>query len=194
MNRRALAATLAAAAVLTAAGCSSGAAKKTGDPTEDVRATAKRYQDAANKGDWPTACPLMSARLRGGDVQHCLDDHAANPASVEHASPSPTASPSPVATYADGSTVPPPATAKATGPDYADTSPVTLGDVIQVPAAGAHPAGYGVLATWSVTWPGKTPETDRRALRLVAEEGGWRVDQHEDNIKGAGELRTVLGG
>ncbi|MFD4535580.1 hypothetical protein ACFWNL_35910 [Kitasatospora sp. NPDC058397] len=193
---RTAAAVLGTAALLALAGCSSDGKKdKPADPSAAVLKTARTYQEAAASGAWPTACPLMSTALRGGSVEYCLDEHAANPSTVEHWSPEPTESPSPTVappTYADGSTPAPPATATPTGPDYGDIGPITLGDVISVPASGRHPAGYGVLATFTVTWPGKEPTTDRRALRLVSEDGAWRIDQHEDAITSADQLRAVL--
>ncbi|MEU8516347.1 hypothetical protein AB0C76_32910 [Kitasatospora sp. NPDC048722] len=188
----------AAAAVLTVAGCGSDGAKtkKADDPSAAVLKAAREYQEAANKGDWPKACTLMTARLRGGSVADCENDHAANPVTVEHWSPSPTASPTPTLpppVYADGSTPPPIATATPTGPDFADTGKVDLSNVTAVPAAGNHPAGWAVYATWSVTWPDKPVDTDRRALRLVQEDGAWKVDQHEDAINSPAELTAILG-
>jgi hypothetical protein len=56
---------------------------------------------------------------------------------------------------------------------------VVQGDPVKVPASEDHPAGYGVLVTYTVTWPDST-STARRALRLVAEGDAWRVDQRED--------------
>ncbi|MFH9355159.1 hypothetical protein [Kitasatospora sp. NPDC017646] len=193
---RAAVLTAAAAALLAAAGCGSdGKPAKTDDPAAAVLKAAREYQEAANSGDWTKACPLMSARLRGGTVADCMSAHEANPASIDHWTPTPTASETPTlppATYADGSTPPPPATATPTGPDYADTGKVAVSDATAIPAAGNHPAGWAVYATWSVTWPDKPAETDRRALRLVQDDGGWRVDQHEDAITSPAELTAIL--
>ncbi|MET9183259.1 hypothetical protein ABZX88_34370 [Kitasatospora aureofaciens] len=193
----AIAAAVAGAAVLMAAGCGSdGGKSKTDGTSAAVLKAAREYQEAANRGDWPKACTLMTSRLRGGTVADCEDSHAANPAAVEHWSPTPTAPETPTlppATYADGSTVPPPAIATPTGPDFADTGKVDLSNVTAIPAAGNHPAGWAVYATWSVIWPGKPVDTDRRALRLVQEDGGWKVDQQEDAITSPAELTAILG-
>ena len=50
---------------------------------------------------------------------------------------------------------------------------------VEIPAVGKHPAGYGVLVTYTYTWPGKSPENSRLALRLISEGGTWVVDQRE---------------
>ncbi|MFF2548372.1 hypothetical protein ACFVUY_38245 [Kitasatospora sp. NPDC058063] len=187
----------AAAAVLVVAGCGSdGGTTTADDPSAAVLKAAREYQEAANHGDWPKACPLMTSRLRGGTPADCETSHAGNLANVDHWSPTPTTPQTPTlppATYADGSTPRPIATTTPTGPDYADTGKVDAGHLTAVPAAGSHPAGWAVYATWSVTWPDKPSDTDRRALRLVQEDGRWLVDQHEDAITSPAELTAILG-
>ncbi|MFI5867760.1 hypothetical protein [Streptomyces sp. NPDC051546] len=205
-----------AAAVIVAgllvSGCSSNSggkdrgapapsASKT-DPAAAVIEAARSYQEAANKPDWHAACIVSSARLRGGSVEECT---AANAPSAPSASPSPEVSSSPSPTtepprYADGSTPQPRASRTTGGPDRADTGPViaSAADLVEVPAAGVHPAGWGVLVTYSVTWPGKPSTTARKALRVIAEGQDWRVDQHEDVQPGdeghGSPVRAALGG
>ncbi|MGO4420523.1 hypothetical protein AB4Z54_17800 [Streptomyces sp. MCAF7] len=178
------------AAGLLLAGCASSddQDKKESKPTEPKAAVlkaARTYQEAANRLDWRTACTFSSRRLRDGTVAECADRNV-GPASPtpsqtttasESASPSPSVSPP---TYADGSTPDPLPSRTSTGPDRATLGPVTAGGIVKVPAVGDHPAGYGVLITYTVHWPGKPAATTRRALRLVSDGGAWRVDQHED--------------
>ena len=188
------AAVLLAASLLTVAGCSSNAKEKPADPTAAVLKAAQDYQNAANRRDWQTACALTSARLRGGTVAQCVATNTTPPDPTSSPSSSPTPAISPPV-YADGSTPAPIATsAQPSGPEFASDSPVTAGDVLAIAATGQHPAGYGVFLSFTVTWPGKPADTDRRALRLVPEGGGWVVDQHEDDIQGADQLRAALGG
>jgi hypothetical protein len=205
MIRKATTAALVAAGILAVAGCSSsndGGNTKGGGPqkapTDAVLKVARDYQEAANRLDWRTACKLSSASLRGGSVEKCVDrntpdDTAATP--EESTSPSPSFSPP---TYADGSTPEPIQSSTPSGPDRADMGRVTASDVVEVPAAEDHPAGYGVLVSFTVKWPGKAAETDRRALRLVKAGGAWVVDQHEDIQEGdmghGSPVRTALSG
>ncbi|MET8702019.1 hypothetical protein ABZW10_24565 [Kitasatospora sp. NPDC004723] len=168
-----------AAALLAAAGCASTGTEKNLAPIPmpapiptatqaALAAVAQNYQDAANHGDWQTACTLSSALLRGGTVADCV---------TTRTTPPPTATPVKPPTYADGST---------------PAGPVTAGanDIIRVPAGpGTHPAGYGAF----VTFPRSTPEDfDHRALRLVEEDGAWVVDQSEEFVTEAAEVRRVL--
>lgn len=201
-------AVLAAAGVLAAAaaGCSppGGDGPKNSGPHTGATSSAlavvkvaRVYQEAANRLDWRTACGLSSPGLRGGTVEKCVASNIGVPSST----PTPeqtTATPSFTAgTYADGSTPAPQSSATTSGPDRATTGPVTVSDVVSVPAVEDHPAGYGVLVTFTVTWPGEVTTT-RRALRLVAEGGAWVVDQHEDVQEGdtghGSPVRTALTG
>ncbi|MFD9819068.1 hypothetical protein [Streptomyces violascens] len=189
--RTATAAAGLAAALLLASGCSShdGDRQDHGAPapsasTPDARAaviqTARSYQEAVKRQDWRAACGLSTARLRGGSVDDCTRSNTPSSPSPETPnSPTPQADPP---RYADGSTPKPRATRTTGGPERADTGPVNASpaDLVQAPATGDHPAGWGVLVTYTVTWPGKPTTTERNALRLVDEGGTWRVDQHED--------------
>ncbi|GGU49979.1 hypothetical protein [Streptomyces violascens] len=180
-----------AATLLLASGCSSHDSDRQdhGAPapsasTPDTRAaviqTARSYQEAALRQDWRAACGLSTARLRGGSVEDCIKaSTASTPSPGTSSTPTPEADPP---RYADGSTPKPRATHTTGGPDRADTGPVTASaaDLVKAPAAGDHPAGWGALVTYTVTWPGKPPTTSRNALRLVDEGGTWRVDQYED--------------
>jgi hypothetical protein len=204
---RKTAAALVAAGILAAAGCSSssddegtkGSESSSGQPAPQDDAllkVAKRYQEAANSADWRTACDLSSSRLRDGTVEECTDRNTPDtPAAEESSSSSPSFEPP---TYADGSTPEPIASSTPTGPERADTGPVAVSDVVEVSAVGTHPAGYGVLATYTVKWPGKDAFTTRHALRLVREGGAWLVDQHEevqDGDMGHGSpVRAALSG
>lgn len=207
MRKTTAAAALVTAGILAVAGCSSssddegtkGKGSNGGQqaPEDDaLLKVAKRYQEAANSVDWRTACGLSSSRLRRGTVEECVDRNTPDaPAAEESSSPSPSFEPP---TYADGSTPEPIASNTPSGPERADTGPVTPSDVVAVPAAGTHPAGYGVLVTYTVQWPGKDAFTTRHALRLVREGGAWVVDQHEevqDGDMGHGSpVRAALSG
>ncbi|MET9468013.1 hypothetical protein ABZY44_25080 [Streptomyces sp. NPDC006544] len=59
----------------------------------------------------------------------------------------------------------------AIGPVLLDRPPV------QVPAICAHPAGWGVIVSHTVTWPGKPPRTSFTALRMTGDAGAWWVEQ-----------------
>ncbi|MDR3081862.1 MAG: hypothetical protein LBV60_13220 [Streptomyces sp.] len=173
------------AAGLALTGCSTppdSDAKKTEQPADPAAAAlkvARDYQNATLALDWRRACELSTTRLRGGTVDECTARHTPKP--------TPTTTPTPTATetfepptYADGSTARPlPSKTTAPGPERASTGPVTpSGAPVEVPAAGDHPAGWGVLLTYTVTWPTST-STARKALRVVQEDG-WRIEQRED--------------
>jgi len=196
------AAVLITVSALALAGCSSdgkdeGGSKTPADPTDTVVKVARSYQEAKNRQDWRPWCEMSTARLRGGTVAECVAENAPNSPSPtpEESSPSPDYSPP---TYADGSTPTPRARPSSSGPERADTGPVSASDVVEVPAAEDHPAGYGVLITYTVKWPGKEATTTRRALRLVRDAGAWLVDQHEDVQAGdmghGSPVRTALSG
>ncbi|MFK0296627.1 hypothetical protein ACIQU6_40005 [Streptomyces sp. NPDC090442] len=207
MRKRKTAAVVLAAGILALAGCSSSGdnsgstSRNPGGqqtPADDALAkVATRYQEAANHLDWRTACTLSTTRLRAGTVGQCVDRNtvdAPTPGPSE-SSPSPSVSPP---TYADGSTPKAIASSTPTGPDRADTGPVSASDIVDVSAVGQHPAGYGVLVTYTVQWPGKDTITKRRALRLVHQGEDWLVDQHEDVQQGdqghGSPVRTALSG
>ncbi|MFD8954628.1 hypothetical protein ACFV0B_37880 [Streptomyces xanthophaeus] len=60
-------------------------------------------------------------------------------------------------------------------------SPVILDRApTQATATAAHPAGWAVIAAYTVTWPGKPPTTSRVALRMTQDSGTWWVEQRED--------------
>ncbi|MGW5336185.1 hypothetical protein [Streptomyces bauhiniae] len=191
MMRKATAAVLAAGA-FALAGCSSDGDGGTKDPGPGVSRggqqapdgdallkVAQRYQEAANRLDWKASCALSTPRLRAGTVEECadrltVDDPTPDPS---ESSPSPSFSPP---TYADGSTPEPIPSRTHSGPDRADTGPVSASDVVEVSAVEDHPAGYGVLVSYTVKWPDKPATTSRVALRLVEQGGKWLVDQDED--------------
>ncbi|MGW6569962.1 hypothetical protein [Streptomyces sp. NPDC054975] len=189
MKRHAAVPALLVAAGLALAGCSGEPAddapkteKK--DPAAAALTVAREYQQATNRLDWRRACELSTERLRDGSVEECAGRNVGpatatpTPSAPASASPSPSFSPP---TYADGSTMQPlPPKTSAPGPDRASTGPVKPeGAAVKVPASGDHPAGWGVLLTYSVTWPDST-STARKAVRVVEEKGAWRVDQRED--------------
>ncbi|MGW3377411.1 hypothetical protein [Streptomyces hydrogenans] len=185
---------------LALAGCSTPAdddAKKN-DPVADATAVAVAYKEAALALDWPKACELSTPRLRRGTVQECADRHPTPAASTPTPSPTRTRATAPP-TYADGGAIPTLTPRTPSGPERATTGPVTVqGAAVDVAAAGDHPAGYGVLLTHTVTWPGKPASTSRTALRVVAEGDTWRIDQHEDiqdgDMRGGDPIRAALGG
>lgn len=156
--------------------------KKEADPAAAALAVAREYQQATNRLDWRKACELSTAALRRGTVAECAERNigpaTATPSAPASESPSPSVSPP---TYADGSTMQPrESKTPAPGPDRASTGPVTAeGAPVKVPAFEDHPAGYGVLLSYTVTWPDDT-STSRKAVRLVEEGGAWKVDQRED--------------
>ncbi|MEV8628617.1 hypothetical protein [Streptomyces sp. NPDC051079] len=186
MNRRhtlAPALLLAAGLALTACGTSGDDPKKpqAQDPAAVSVAVAVKYETAVNARDWRRVCELSTQQLRDGTVEQCMADSAPT---------TPTAAPSTTASatatfdpprYADGSTMPPPKPKPtSSGPDRAKTGPVTVErGPVQVSAIGDYAAGYGVMVSFSVTWPNET-STVRTALRVVKEGGVWRVDQSED--------------
>lgn len=186
-------AVLITAALLTA-GCTAepSPADTPKGPAPALYAAARTYQNAAARGDWHTACTTSSARLQRGSLARCVASHpSATPAPAPTADPTPTAE---LPRYADGSTPAPRETHAANGPDRADVGPVRAAGAIPVPATGDHPAGYAVLVTYSVRWPGKAPTTTRRALRLVRDADEWHVDQLADLHPGESSLLAALGG
>ncbi|MFI6143400.1 hypothetical protein ACIBCC_35065 [Streptomyces griseus] len=182
------------AAVLLAAGCAADDQGATGTeqgPPPALYETARTYQEAAARGDWATACAATSTRRQGGSLARCLDSHP------DPGPPGATADPSPPADpprYADGSTPAPRESRTTGGPARASTGPVSATDAQPIKASGEHPAGYAVLVAYSVQWPGKPQSTTRRALRLVQEDGSWRVDQLADLHPGETSLPAALGG
>ncbi|MFI9160641.1 hypothetical protein [Kitasatospora aureofaciens] len=190
-----------AAGTALLAGCgSSGTANTGGDAksqtAEGAQGTAVRYQQAVTARDWATVCKLRTVAYQGGSLQRCTADHVES--TPEATSPGkPSATPSePAGIYADGSTVPPMAT-----PSPADTRPATIGPVTaerteQVPALSQHPAGTGVMVVFQVTQPDGTSSTDRRAIRLVQDGAGWKVDQagdvHDSDMTLSDPLRAAL--
>ncbi|MFF5809104.1 hypothetical protein [Streptomyces sp. NPDC012746] len=207
MKRHTTAALIVAVGLL-AAGCSSseGGTKDEGkaDPTAAVLKVARTYQEAKNADDWRTACGMSSERQRYGTVEECVESntrHSPSPtpsSSSPSASASPSPSPSPPR-YADGSTPHPQESRTTGGPERADLGPVVASDVVEAPAAGEHPAGYGVLVTYTVQWPGKPSTKTLHALRLIQESGAWVVDQHErisesDASQGSPVLTALSGG
>ncbi|KOU60106.1 MULTISPECIES: hypothetical protein [Streptomyces] len=153
-------AALTLAASLLVAGCSSsgedggdaGGLPAPKDPKAAAMAVARSYMDAAEHDDWKTACPLESQGYLSGTVENC------------------------VATNSEGDT---PTPSAGSGPDRAEPGEFKASDAVELAAVGKHPAGYGVLVTYTYTWPGKPTETDRVALRLVEQGGSWHVDQRE---------------
>ncbi|MFF0561491.1 hypothetical protein [Streptomyces sp. NPDC004266] len=172
---------LAAGVVLTGCGESADDAKQD-DPAAAALAVARDYQSAANTLDWHRACELSTIRLRRGTIEECAGRNI-GPAPTATAPPTASASPTKTfdpPTYADGSTMQPLTRPTPSGPDRASTGPVTPeGEPIEISAYGDHPAGYGVMLSYTVTWPSETT-TARQTLRVVQEAGEWRVDQYED--------------
>ncbi|WP_327267197.1 hypothetical protein OG444_40470 (plasmid) [Streptomyces sp. NBC_01232] len=69
---------------------------------------------------------------------------------------------------------PPDPSGPAIGPVLLDRPPT------RVPATSDHPAGWGVITTHTVTWPGKPARTSFTALRMTEAGGTWWVEQRED--------------
>ncbi|MET9177925.1 hypothetical protein ABZX88_06810 [Kitasatospora aureofaciens] len=188
-----------AAGTALLAGCgSSGTANTSGgaksQTAEGAQGTAVRYQQAINAHDWATMCQLETTAYQGGSLQKCTTDNAESTPPPVSASPS--TSPAKPLVRADGSTVPPMAT-----PSPADTRPATIGPVTaerteQVPALSQHPAGTGVMVVFQVTQPAGTSSTERRAIRLVQDGAGWKVDQdgdvHDSDMTVSDPLRAAL--
>lgn len=176
--KRTTATVAAAAAVLagSAAGCSSHPA--THDDTAGAVQVARDYQQAVNSQQWQKMCQLQTPRYRGGTVAQCTAHNITHQAT---ASPSPSPSDTiPQAINADGSTPTPIPRDTPSGPDRASIGPVTTGTPVPVPAAGQHPAGIGIMTSYTYVWPNETG-TARMALRLVKQDsGGWLVDQYEE--------------
>ncbi|MCK7621759.1 hypothetical protein MUU72_01210 [Streptomyces sp. RS10V-4] len=178
-----------AVAAVGLAGCSSGAGdagrpdgagKQSGTQGSGTQvsaeAFARTYQKAVNGQDWQHACRMRTDRYRHGSVQACVAD---NTESTPSATPSPSESSEPPLRRADGSIVPPRPKPSTSGPDRAETGPVTAAGEVPVPAIGEHPAGIGIGVQYTVTWPSGTTTT-KKALRLVRQGGRWLVDQAED--------------
>jgi hypothetical protein len=168
-------------AVALLAGCSGHSDSGENELESAVLKAARAYQEAHNARDWRAVCARSSHRLRDGSVGECAARHELPAPSPTRSEPSPSQKPP---TYADGSTPEPAASSSPTGPERAKTGAISAGGLVQVPAVGRHPTGYGVEVTYIVTWPGQEATTTRRALRLVREDGAWRVDQHEEIQKG----------
>ncbi|MDB4898040.1 MAG: hypothetical protein JWN15_4302 [Firmicutes bacterium] len=161
-------------------------------PVQDAQAVAARWARAYLS--WTETDPQARAQALAMDMPQGTDTAlgwdgkgqqsvlVAQPGAVTTpaAEPSPTGSDTPAPlTRADGSTVPPLATATASGPDRASTGPVTISGQTEIPATGNHPAGTGLMAAYTVTWPDETA-TERTALRLVHHGNTWQIDQSED--------------
>ncbi|MFE2879226.1 hypothetical protein ACFXG6_32780 [Streptomyces roseus] len=69
---------------------------------------------------------------------------------------------------------PPDPSGPAIGPVLLDRPPT------RVPATSDHPAGWGVITTHTVTWPGKPARASYTALRMTEAGGTWWVEQRED--------------
>ncbi|MGW2255413.1 hypothetical protein ACWCXH_35335 [Kitasatospora sp. NPDC001660] len=178
-------------------GCGSNGTA-TGDATKPAGAsaqdTAVRYQQAINAHDWAAMCQLKTTAYQGGSLQKCTADHAESTPPV---SASPSTSPAePAGIYADGSTVPPMATPSPADTRPATISPVTAERTEQVPALSQHPAGTGVMVVFQVTQPKGTSSTQRRAIRLVQDGVGWKVDQacdvHNSDMTQSDPLQAAL--
>ncbi|MFD8025786.1 hypothetical protein ACFV6G_35905 [Streptomyces lavendulae] len=66
-------------------------------------------------------------------------------------------------------------------PDGPEIGPVLLDrPPVRVPATSRHPAGWGVITTHTVTWPGERTRTSYTALRMTEADGSWWVEQRED--------------
>lgn len=71
-------------------------------------------------------------------------------------------------------------------PEPSDPSGPEIGPVLldraptRVPATSMHPAGWGVITTHTVTWPGKETRTRYIAVRMVDAAGTWWVEQREN--------------
>ncbi|MFD5467039.1 hypothetical protein ACFWIQ_30075 [Kitasatospora sp. NPDC127059] len=155
-----------------------------------------RYQQAVNARDWATMCQLRTVAYQGGSLQRCTADNVeSTPETTSSSKPSTTPS-LPAGIYADGSTVPPMATPSPADTRPATISPVTVERTEQVPALSQHPAGTGVMVIFQVTQPGGTSSTDRRAIRLVQDGAGWKVDQdgtvHDSDMTLSDPLRAAL--
>ncbi|MFF5924172.1 hypothetical protein ACFY8C_38480 [Streptomyces flavochromogenes] len=170
---------LVAGLVLTGCGDNPDDAKQD-DPAAAALTVARDYQRATNELNWRRACELSTSQLRDGTVDECVAFHAEpTPAATATASASPTETFEPPR-YADGSTVQPRPRPTRSGPERAMLGPVTVeGEPIEISAYGDHPAGYGVMLAYTVTWPSETT-TSRKTLRVVQEAGSWRVDQRKD--------------
>jgi hypothetical protein len=160
---RTLALGAAAAAVLLSAGCSSdrpdNEPDRAGGTGAVVMKAAVAYQDAVNARKWRRVCELRAPSLREGSVEECTKREEADDAPLPAAPSS-----------APGSERPP------VGPVKAEVSG-------EVPAIGNHPAGQGVLLSYTYIHPHET-EVARWALRLVQQDGAWLVEQVESAERG----------
>ncbi|MEV4506052.1 hypothetical protein [Streptomyces klenkii] len=178
MRRRTLELGAMVAVAALSAGCSSDRPDSKpdveGGPAAAVTKAAVAYQDAVNARQWRRVCELRAPSLREGSVEECAKREEADDAPPPTHS---TASPS-----------------SAPGPERASTGPVKAELSAEVPAIGAHPAGQGVLLSYTYTWPNETG-IERWALRLVQQDGAWLVEQVEDAMRGevtAEFMRAVL--
>ncbi|MEV7419863.1 hypothetical protein [Streptomyces sp. NPDC089919] len=161
MTHRRTPALLLLAVALAVGGCSKDetrAEEKKPDPMAGAVAVAKEYQLAAMKPDWHRACELRTVAYRfGKSVDECAADNV-----VPTPPPVGTASPS-----------------TSPQPDRAELGPLRLEDgPLPVPSIGDHPAGIGVMFAYDVKWPTEASIT-RKAVRVVKENGVWRVEQRE---------------
>ncbi|MCX4784629.1 hypothetical protein [Streptomyces sp. NBC_01264] len=73
-----------------------------------------------------------------------------------------------------------------TAPPEPETDGPAIGPVIldraptRAIATSDYPAGWAVIAAYTVTWPGKPATTSRVALRMTEDSGAWWVEQRED--------------
>ncbi|MGW2599514.1 hypothetical protein [Streptomyces klenkii] len=158
---------LAVVTALLAVGCSGEHSDEKPDvaegPAAAVAKAALAYQDAVNARQWRRVCELRAPSLREGSVEECTKSEEADDAPPPtHASASPSSS---------------------RGPERASTGPVKVELSAEVPAIGAHPAGQGVILSYTYTWPNETG-IERWALRLVQQDGRWLVEQVEDAMRG----------
>ncbi|MEW2374245.1 hypothetical protein AB0940_33560 [Streptomyces sp. NPDC006656] len=133
-----------------AAGCSGTTSGKNGTPS----AAADPSAPAADR-----ARAYMRAVVANDWVNACDLMAAARRAACHDRHPTPE---------------PPDPSGPAIGPVLLDRPPT------RVPATSEHPAGWGVITTHTVTWPGKPARTSFTALRMTEAGGTWWVEQRED--------------
>lgn len=175
---------IAVGAGLLAAGCG------TGRPTSmsvGAAGAGVAYEEAVLAGRWGAVCALETGRLRDTTVARCAayqagpDDQSAGRQQDEAL---------PGVVGVDGSPLPAAraATADATRP--ATRAPVRVTASVAVAASGTHPTGVGLLVEHRAD---DGPVV--RALRLVQQNGLWRVDQVEEIVTPGGgpqAVRTAL--